>query len=81
MSTNEQVFWLWSYPLVPPYRPGQGQWLFRDLRRPLQRRYRSGFAPDSLFSSDRGQRHSLMIFQAPPPLRFGAALAVILYGS
>lgn len=31
-------------------------------RRPLQRRYRSGFAPDSLFSPSRGKGHSFVFW-------------------
>jgi hypothetical protein len=42
---------------------------FWDLRRPSQRRCRSGFAPDSLFSSDRNQRH-LLVFSGFRPKLF-----------
>src|SRR5258707_14656821 len=41
---------------------------FWDVRRPSQRRCRSGFAPDSLFSSDRNQRHLLVFLGFRPKL-------------
>src|SRR5258708_15932604 len=42
---------------------------FWDVRRPSHRRVRSGFAPDSLCSSDRNQRH-LLVFSGFRPKLF-----------
>lgn len=69
---------LWPH-LTIPYET-VASW---DLRRPSQRRYRSGFAPDSLFSSDRNQRH-LFVFSGfrpklfkEPNIIFGDSLTVL----
>jgi len=49
MSMNKQVFWLRGRP-TPPALPSRKDSGFMAFRRSLQRRYRAGFAPASLFS-------------------------------
>ncbi len=56
MSVNKQVFWLRGHPPVLPSRCSHNSG-FSNLRLSLQRRYRTGLSPVSLFSQGRSQGH------------------------